>query len=60
LSWGTIIPTETIPGRLWIAHFVEMFISMFIFALILGPVVYRSHSPLARPTGEQECPASVS
>ncbi|WP_254533502.1 hypothetical protein [Natrinema gelatinilyticum] len=58
LSWGMIIPTETIPGRLWIAHFIEVFISMFIFALLLVPVVYRSHSPLVRLTGKER-PESI-
>lgn len=51
LSWGLIIPTETIPGRLWIAHFVEVFVSMFVFGLLLVAVLFRHHSPWARIAG---------
>lgn len=48
LGSGLLIPTATIPGNLWMAHFVEVFGSMFVYALVLVPLVFRSHHPLAR------------
>jgi hypothetical protein len=50
LSWGMLLPAETIPGHLWLAHFVEVFVSMFVYGLVLVPVVFRSHHPIARVT----------
>ncbi|MFB6171117.1 MAG: hypothetical protein ABEJ23_01190 [Haloarculaceae archaeon] len=48
VSSGVVVPNAGIPGLLWVAHFAELFASVFVYGLVAAALVWRHHDPLAR------------
>lgn len=46
LSSGLLLPDSGIPGRLWVAHFAEVFGSSLVLGVVVVALAFRAHHPL--------------